>query len=117
MRASTRTVARVYTASETRTIDRRAIDQFSIPGIRLMQRAGRATFDALRSRWPDARSISVVCGSGNNAGDGYVIAGLAHDAGLGVDLIQVADPARLVGDARRGVWLRRMSARQDRTQP
>ena len=86
-------------ASETRAIDQRAIDEFSIPGIRLMHRAGRAAFDALRSRWPAAGSISVVCGSGNNAGDGYVIAGLAHDAGLGVDLVQVADPAKLVGDA------------------
>ena len=90
---------RVYTASETRAIDRRAIDEFSIPSIRLMHRAGGAAWDALRSHWPDVRRISVVCGSGNNAGDGYVIAGLAHDAGIGVEIIQVADPAKLVGDA------------------
>ena len=99
MRASTRNVARVFTASETRAIDQRAIDQFSIPGIRLMHRAGQAAFDALRSRWHDARSISVVCGAGNNAGDGYVIAGLASDAGMGAEVIQVGDPAKLVGDA------------------
>ena len=90
MHASTWNVARAYTGSETRAIDQRAINEFSIPGIRLMHRAGRAAFDVLRSRWPDARSVSVVCGSGNNAGDGYVIAGLARDAGFGVQLIQVA---------------------------
>ena len=99
MRASTRNVARVFTASETRAIDQRAIDQFSIPGSRLMHRAGQAAFDALRSRWNGARRISVVCGSGNNAGDGYVIAGLARDAGMEVEVIQVGDPAKLVGDA------------------
>ena len=99
MRASTRNVARVYTATETRAIDRRAIDDFSIPSTRLMHRAGQAALDALRSRWPGVRSISVVCGSGNNAGDGYVIAGLARDADIDVDIIQVADPAKLAGDA------------------
>ena len=92
-------VSRVFTGTETRDFDRRAIEEFSIPGIRLMHRAGRSAFEALRARWPDARSITVVCGSGNNAGDGHVIAGLAKDAGLDVQLVQVADPDRLAGDA------------------
>ena len=100
MRRLTGNVTRVYTGAETRAFDRRAIDEFDIPGIRLMHRAGRAAFDALRARWPDARSVSVVCGAGNNAGDGYVIAGLASDAGLGVEMIQVGDPAKVAGDAR-----------------
>ncbi len=99
MRDSTRSVTRVYTGSETRDFDRRAIKDFGIPGIRLMHRAGRAAVDALRARWPDAGGITVVCGSGNNAGDGYVIAGLARDAGLDVQVVQVADPSRLTGDA------------------
>ena len=92
-------VSRVFTGSETRAFDRRAIDEFAIPGIHLMHRAGRAAFEVLRARWPDARSITVICGSGNNAGDGYVIAGLAKDAALEVQLVQVADPDRLTGDA------------------
>ena len=75
------------------------MEELSIPGIRLMLRAGRAAFDALRDRWPAAATITVVCGAGNNAGDGYVIAGLAKDAGLVVQLIEVGDPARIVGDA------------------
>ena len=99
MRDLTGIVARVHTGSETRTFDRRATDEFAIPGIRLMLRAGRVAFDALRGRWPDARSVTVVCGGGNNGGDGYVIAGLAKDAGLDVQLVELADPAKLEGDA------------------
>ena len=90
---------RVYTATEVRAFDRRAIDDFAVPGIRLMQRAGRAAFAALRERWPSAGRLSIVCGAGNNAGDGYVVAGLARDAGLDVQLIQVGDQAKLKGDA------------------
>ena len=64
-----------------------------------MHRAGRATFDVLGERWPTARAITVVCGAGNNAGDGYVVAGLAKDAGLTVEILQVGDPDKLKGDA------------------
>lgn len=92
-------VTRVYTGAETRAFDQRAIDRFGIPGIRLMHRAGRAAFDELRQRWPGAKSLTIFCGSGNNAGDGYVIAGLAADAGMAVEIVQVADPERLAGDA------------------
>ena len=93
-------VARVHTGAETRAFDRRAMADLSIPGIRLMLRAGRATFNILRDRWPAAASITVVCGTGNNAGDGYVVAGLAKDAGLAVQLVEVGDPARIAGDVR-----------------
>lgn len=92
-------ISRFFTVSEVRAFDRRAIDEFGIPGIRLMHRAGRSAFDALRARWPEARAVTVVCGSGNNAGDGYVVAGCAHDAGFDVQLVQIADPAKVGGDA------------------
>ena len=96
MRQPTRNV---FTASEVRAFDRRAIAELSIPGIRLMHRAGRAAFEALRSRWPNARALSIICGSGNNAGDGYVVAGCAKDAGFDVQLIPVGDPRKLAGEA------------------
>lgn len=96
---STRNVTRVFTGADTRAFDGRAINDFGIPASRLMHRAGRAAFDVMRSRWPGATSLTVVCGAGNNAGDGYVIAGLAKDAGLAVDVVQVADPAKLAGAA------------------
>ena len=90
---------RVYSGSETRALDRRAIDDCGIAGFVLMHRAGVAAFRHLRQRWPEARRVTVVCGAGNNAGDGYIVAGAAADAGLGVQLVQVGDPARIAGDA------------------
>ena len=99
MRRITRNVTRVFTGAESRAFDSRAIEVFKIPGIRLMHRAGRATFEVLRDRWPAARSITVVCGAGNNAGDGYVVGGIARDAGFHVDILQVGDPGKLKGDA------------------
>ena len=92
---------RVYTAAEVRELDRTAIEDRGIPGIALMKRAGRAVFDEVRRRWRTGRSLTVVCGSGNNAGDGYIVAGLAEEAGLDTTLLQVGDPAKLRGDAAR----------------
>ena len=90
---------KVYTAAEVRQLDRTAIDTHGIRGITLMRRAGRAAFDTLRRRWPECRSITVACGSGNNAGDGYIVAGMAVEAGIETQLLQVGDAARLQGDA------------------
>ena len=90
---------RVYTAAEVRELDRIAIEDRGIPGIALMKRAGRAVFDEVRRRWPAGRSLTVVCGSGNNAGDGYIVAGLAVEAGLDTRLLQVGDGGRFRGDA------------------
>ncbi len=89
----------LYRAEQVRELDRAAIEKFSIPGATLMQRAGRAAFDLLRRTWPDARDLTVVCGVGNNGGDGYVVARLALEAGLRVRVLQLGDPERLGGDA------------------
>lgn len=94
-------VARLYSAAENRELDRRAIEELGIPGIVLMRRAAEAAFDLLRSRWPQARTLTVFCGRGNNAGDGYVVAGLACSRALEVQLLQVTDAAGLKGDAAR----------------
>jgi hydroxyethylthiazole kinase-like uncharacterized protein yjeF len=64
-----------------------------------MERAGRAAFERLLQRWPRAGRITVCCGKGNNAGDGYVVATCAREAGLAVELLHVGDPALLTGDA------------------
>jgi ADP-dependent NAD(P)H-hydrate dehydratase / NAD(P)H-hydrate epimerase len=92
---------RLYTADEVRRLDRSAIETHGIPGIALMKRAGRAVFDALCRYWPDERRIAVIAGKGNNAGDGYVVAGLALQSGRAVRLLQIGDPASLQGDAAR----------------
>ena len=89
----------LYRAAQVRGFDRAAIEGLGIPGATLMARAGEAAFRALRARWPEARSVAVVCGAGNNGGDGYVVARLAREAGLVARAAAVSDPARLRGDA------------------
>ena len=80
-------------------MDRYAIDVVGIPGIELMQRAGQCAFDLIIQTWPDARSIGVFCGAGNNGGDGYVIARLALQYGLVVKLVALTTVEHLKGDA------------------
>ena len=89
----------LYRAEQVRALDSGAIHEFAIAGIKLMRRAGQFSFDQLLARWPNARGISVWCGAGNNGGDGYVVAGLAQQRGLAVQLVQVGDEAKLSGDA------------------
>jgi NAD(P)H-hydrate epimerase len=89
----------LYRAEQVRAMDRYAIDTEGIPGSELMRRAGAAAFAALRERWPEARTLSAVCGAGNNGGDGYVVARLAHQAGWDVRIYPVAPLAGLKGDA------------------
>jgi NAD(P)H-hydrate epimerase len=91
----------IFPPSVVRELDRRAIQDHGIPGYTLMSRAGQVAFDAARTRWPGARRWLVVCGAGNNAGDGYVIARRAREAGFDVEVVAVSDPAKLAGDAGR----------------
>ena len=88
----------MYTAQGCRDLDRIAIEGGQ-PGIELMRRAGRTLFDVLIDGWPSLSRLSICCGRGNNAGDGYVVAELALAHGIAVDLIQIGDPADLTGDA------------------
>lgn len=89
----------VYTPLNVRELDRIAIEECGIAGYTLMKRAGQAAFAEARTRFPDARRWLVVCGAGNNAGDGYVIASLACAANLDVTVAALSDPGELRGDA------------------
>ena len=89
----------LYRAAQCRELDQLAIQEFGVSGNILMERAGEAAFKVLRDTWPEAKRIAVLCGVGNNGGDGYVIARLAHEHGLDVTVLQVGDAARLQGDA------------------
>lgn len=89
----------IYTTEQVRAIDRIAIEEHGIAGYKLMSRAGRASLDLLRHRWPNAKSVLIVCGAGNNAGDGYVLARLAKEAGLNVEVLTTIDTHDLKGDA------------------
>lgn len=95
--------APLYTAEQTRVLDKTAITQFGIPGIRLMQRAGHAVFAEIVERFPHVDALTVFCGAGNNGGDGFVIAGLALRRGMQVQLICMGNkdfPEKLQGEAR-----------------
>ncbi|HET7560817.1 MAG TPA: NAD(P)H-hydrate dehydratase [Rhodanobacteraceae bacterium] len=86
----------LYTNAQVRALDSAAIDS-GIPGIELMQRAAGAAFAELRKRWPQARSLCVLCGPGNNGGDGFLLAALARAAGLQARVIAISETAS--GDA------------------
>jgi hydroxyethylthiazole kinase-like uncharacterized protein yjeF len=91
----------LYTAAQVRELDRIAIEEQGIPGYTLMSRAAEACWQALQTRWPAARSLQVLCGTGNNGGDGFVLARLAHAANWQVQVLQLGEASRLQGDALR----------------
>ncbi len=88
----------LYSAQQTRVLDAMAIER-GTPGIELMERAGAAAFKLLKACWPNAQKIAVVCGGGNNGGDGFVVARLAQQAGGSVTLFLLQNPKRLKGEA------------------
>ena len=90
---------RLYRAEQVRELDRIVIQENQIPGLTLMERAGLAAFNVLKECWPEARQIAVVCGAGNNAGDGYILAKCAMEQGLSVKLYALTQPQALKGDA------------------
>jgi len=91
--------ADIYSVATVREIDRTAIEELGITGYSLMTRAGAASIAAARKRFPDARRWQVLCGAGNNAGDGYVVARLAALDGIVVSVVTLVDPDTLSGDA------------------
>lgn len=82
---------RLYTASQVRELDRVAIEDLGIDAYELMKRAGLAGLRWLRYCFPRAARLAVYCGSGNNGGDGYVLATLARRAGLDVAVVAIGE--------------------------
>ncbi len=92
--------AALLTPSEMSQADELTIKS-GTPGYTLMQRAGEAIFNRIRARFPSAHAISILCGPGNNGGDGFVVARLLKTSGHEVSVGLVGDPGRLKGDAAR----------------
>ncbi|OWU82916.1 hypothetical protein ATO6_21710 [Oceanicola sp. 22II-s10i] len=93
----------LLTSGQMRGLEQAAIASGETTGLRMMERAGRGVVDAVLGRWPDldrhrARAL-VLCGPGNNGGDGYVIARVLEGRGWTVDVLHWGDPARLPPDA------------------
>ena len=89
----------LFRAEQVRQLDAFAIAEMDGGGYGLMYSAGQAAFAVLRNLFPACRNLSVICGGGNNGGDGYVVAELALQAGFQVQLLAVADPEKLQGEA------------------
>ena len=90
---------KLYTAAQVRGIDYAAIHGSGIAGYDLMCRAGRAVVDVARDSFVQAGRWLILCGPGNNGGDGYVVARLAAKAGIDVTVCSLVDPRQLKGDA------------------
>jgi len=90
---------KITTAAEMRDIDRATTERFGVPSLTLMENAGSAIAQFILERYSDANRVTVVCGKGNNGGDGFVIARKLHRAGHVVEVLLLAEPADLRGDA------------------
>jgi ADP-dependent NAD(P)H-hydrate dehydratase / NAD(P)H-hydrate epimerase len=90
---------KIVTAAEMRRIDRVTTEKFGVPSLTLMENAGIAVAHFVMRQYPDAKRITVVCGNGNNGGDGFVAARKLHDAGreITVALLSLSDQVK--GDA------------------
>jgi hydroxyethylthiazole kinase-like uncharacterized protein yjeF len=90
---------KIATAAEMRAIDRATSERFGVASLTLMENAGAAVADYVVMNRAGAQRIVVFCGKGNNGGDGFVAARLLHQQGKKVQVILLADPADLRGDA------------------
>jgi NAD(P)H-hydrate epimerase len=90
---------KVLTSAEMGAADRATIDVYGVPMATLMENAGAAVARFLRLQWPAAKRVLVVCGKGNNGGDGMVAARLLANDGLEVTVVLLASTAKVKGAA------------------
>ena len=93
---------RILNAEQMREADRRTIQDIGIASLVLMENAGRQAVAAIESLYPDLaeRQIAIVCGKGNNGGDGFVIARTLQQRGFDVSVFVIGSAAEIKGDAR-----------------
>ncbi|MBV8478443.1 MAG: NAD(P)H-hydrate dehydratase [Acidobacteria bacterium] len=90
----------IVSAAEMREIDRVTTQRFGVRSLTLMENAGTAVADFIRSQNRPAKTIGIICGKGNNGGDGFVVARKLREAGREVQVVLLADPAEVQGDTR-----------------
>ncbi len=90
---------KIATAKEMQQIDRTTIETYGVAGTVLMERAGLSVVAKINDLYPD-RKVLVLCGGGNNGGDGFVIARILHNQGTEVEVYLAVRPGSLKGDAK-----------------
>src|SRR5579872_5874064 len=89
------TPMKIVSAAEMREIDRITSQRFGVPSLTLMENAGSGVAKYVLSAHPGARRIGIICGKGNNGGDGFVAARKLREQGREVDVVLLCDPAEL----------------------
>ncbi len=90
---------KIVTTAEMQAIDRATAERFGVPSLTLMENAGSAVAHFVLTEYSRAERVGILCGKGNNGGDGFVVARKLVEAGRGVRVLLLADPAELRGDA------------------
>src|SRR5882724_582649 len=90
---------KIVSAAEMREIDRATSERFGVPSLTLMENAGSAVARFVLSDYPQAQHISVICGKGNNGGDGFVVARQLVESGREVRVLLLCAPEQLREDA------------------
>src|SRR5258708_19218899 len=90
---------KIVSAAEMREIDRATSERFGVSSITLRENAGSAVARFVLSDYPQAERVGIVCGKGNNGGDGFVVARKLVEAGRAVRILLLCDPEELRGDA------------------
>jgi NAD(P)H-hydrate epimerase len=90
----------VLSRDQVRELDRRAIQDYGVPGVVLMENAGRGAADLLQSLNPNRQRVLILCGPGNNGGDGFVIARHLQNRRVDVDVVLFGAIEKLTPDAR-----------------
>jgi ADP-dependent NAD(P)H-hydrate dehydratase / NAD(P)H-hydrate epimerase len=92
---------KILTAAQMQRIDRLTTERLGIPGLTLMENAGQRVSEYLAEHFAplDHHRIAILCGRGNNGGDGFVVARLLRGLGCGPRVVLFADPAKMRGDA------------------
>ena len=90
----------VYSAKQVLENEALVAEKEQLAMFTLMSRAGKAAFNGLNTHWPEAKHVLLLCGKGNNGGDGFIVARLAHLAGIKVTVLITCQPDQITGDAK-----------------
>lgn len=90
---------KILNGEQMRNIDRRTIERFGVPSIVLMENAALAVVDAIFDRWPESERIALICGTGQNGGDGFAVARHLENRGVVPLIVLVGERDAIRGDA------------------